>query len=169
MNKVILMGRVTRDPELKTTKSGLSVCRFSVAVDRPYQKKEKREVDFFTCTAWRKTAENIARFFPKGRMIAIEGSLQQRSWTDATGQKHSTVEVVVDRFYFTGEKATRAGSTTSPTSTAIPAAAPAKAPVATPSATSAADPFDDFYAQAGSQFGDDDFIITDGTDDDLPF
>ena len=84
LNKVILMGRLTRDPELRTTASDISVCTFTVAVDRRYQKSgENRQTDFINVVAWRTTAEFVNRYFSKGRMINVVGNLQTRTWDDA--------------------------------------------------------------------------------------
>ena len=103
-NRVILMGRITKDIELKTTPSGLSVTSFSIAVDRPSGKDKERATDFIDCVAWRQTADFISRFFSKGKAILIEGKLQTRSYTDKNGSAHKVVEVVVDQAAFTGEK-----------------------------------------------------------------
>ncbi|MCH5207720.1 MAG: single-stranded DNA-binding protein [Oscillospiraceae bacterium] len=106
MNRVIMMGRIVNDPELKTTPSGVSVCSFRIAVDRNFQKKgEERKSDFFNVTAWRGTAEFITRFFGKGRMIMIEGELQTSQYTDKNGNPATWYDIVVDNAYFTGEKA----------------------------------------------------------------
>lgn len=104
-NRVILMGRITKDIELKTTPSGLSVTSLRIAVDRRVQSKDGEKVtDFIDCVAWRQTAEFISRFFSKGKAILIEGKLQTRSYTDKNGTAHKVVEVVVDQAAFTGEK-----------------------------------------------------------------
>ena len=103
INRVVLMGRLTADPELKKNASDLSVVSFSVAVDRAYS-KDKQETDFINCVAWRQTAEFISRYFSKGRLIALEGRLQTRTWTDRDGNKRYTTEVLVDQVSFTGEK-----------------------------------------------------------------
>ena len=103
-NRVIIMGRITKDIELKTTPSGVSVTSFSIAVDRPGSKDKERATDFIDCVAWRQTAEFISRFFSKGKAILIEGKLQRRSYTDKNGVAHKVVEVVVDQAAFTGEK-----------------------------------------------------------------
>lgn len=103
-NRVVLMGRITKDIELKTTPSGLSVTSFSIAVDRPGGKDKERATDFIDCVAWRQTADFIARFFSKGKAILIEGKLQTRSYNDKNGTAHKVVEVVVDQAAFTGEK-----------------------------------------------------------------
>ena len=105
MNKVVLMGRFTKDPELKATASGVSVTSFTLAVDRAYTPAgQERIADFIPCVAWRQTAEFVSKHFYKGRMIALEGSLQSRSYEDKEGNKRTVYEVVADRVYFTGEK-----------------------------------------------------------------
>ena len=108
MNKVILIGRLTADPELRQTQSGVSSCRFTVAVDRRFADKNtgERQADFITCTAWRQTAEFVSRYFNKGKMIALEGSLrtgkyQDKNHSDVT---HYTTEVFVDNVEFVGGK-----------------------------------------------------------------
>lgn len=107
MNRVILMGRMVADPDLKTTPSGVSVSSFRLAVDRNYQPKEaeERQADFIPCVAWRKTAEFICRNFQKGQMIAVEGELQSRNYEDKEGTKRTAYEVIVGQAYFTGSKA----------------------------------------------------------------
>lgn len=108
MNKFIIMGRITRDLELKTTQSGVAVCQFCVAVDRNYQKKgEERKADFFNVVAWREKAEFVCKHFGKGRMILIEGEMQTRQYTDKNGNPATWYEVIVDNIYFTGEKSAR--------------------------------------------------------------
>lgn len=105
LNKVIIMGRLTKDPELKTTASDISVCSFTVAVDRRFQKNsEDRQADFIPVVAWRNTAEFVSRYFAKGRMINIVGSLQTRTWDDPEGKKHYVTEVVAEEVNFCGDK-----------------------------------------------------------------
>lgn len=105
MNKVIMMGRIVNDLELKTTPTGLSVCAFRIAVDRNYQKKgEERATDFFNVTAWRNTAEFVTKWFAKGRLILIEGELQTRQYTDKNGNPATWYEIIASNVYFTGEK-----------------------------------------------------------------
>lgn len=105
MNKVSLMGRLTATPELKQTQSGNSVVSFCVAVDRRFQGQDgKRETDFINCVAWRKTAEFIAKYFGKGRMIAISGAIQTRKYTDRDGKDRMATEVIADEVYFCGDK-----------------------------------------------------------------
>ena len=105
-NKVILGGRLTADPELKTTPSGVSVTSFTVAVNRRFQGKDSAEsqADFITVTAWRQTAEFVTRFFRKASSISIVGSIQTRTWTDQQGQKRYATEVVADEAYFVDAK-----------------------------------------------------------------
>ena len=104
-NKVILGGRIARDPELKTTQSGLSVTQFSIAVNRKSTKDQQApQADFINVTAWRNTAEFITKFFRKGSSICIVGSLQTRSFTDKTGSKREATEVVTDEAYFVDSK-----------------------------------------------------------------
>lgn len=105
MNKVIMMGRMVADAELKTTPSGVTACNFKIAVDRNYQKKgEERKADFFNCAAWRGTAEFISKWFPKGRLILVEGEMQTRQYTDKNGNPATWYEIQVENAYFTGDK-----------------------------------------------------------------
>ena len=105
MNSICLMGRLTVDPELKTTQSGVSVTGFTVAVDRAFRSKDQeRQTDFIPCTAWRGTAEFITRYFRKGQRIAIQGSLQSRSYTANDGSKRTAFDVVVDNAFFCESK-----------------------------------------------------------------
>lgn len=106
-NKVILGGRMTADPELKTTPSGIAVTTFTVAVNRRFGGKNEGEAqaDFFNVTAWRQTAEFITRYFRKASSICVMGSLQTRSWTDQNGQKRYATEIVADEAYFVDAKA----------------------------------------------------------------
>jgi single-strand DNA-binding protein len=104
INRVILMGRVTHDLELKQTPSGVSVLSFTVAIERKYSKQgEEKQTDFINCVAWRQQAEFIAKYFGKGRMIALEGNLRTRTYEDKNGSKHYVTEVYVDSVSFTGE------------------------------------------------------------------
>lgn len=107
MNKAILMGRLTRDPEMRQTPNGVSVARFSIAVNRRFAKEGQQSADFIECVAWRQTAEFLCRYFHKGSMIAVVGSIQSRSWDGPDGKKRYATEVVADEVYFTGEKASQ--------------------------------------------------------------
>ena len=99
-NKVILGGRLTADPELKTTPSGVSVTSFSIAVNKPPRNGEQQDPFFINCTAWRQTAEFITRYFRRASSICVVGSLQTRSWTDQQGQKRFATDIVADEVFF---------------------------------------------------------------------
>jgi single-strand DNA-binding protein len=104
-NRVILMGRLTRDPELRTTQSGIQMCRFSIAVDRQFAKQgEEKQADFFDVTVWRNTAEFVSKYFSKGRMIHLEGRLQNNNYTDQNGVKHYAMAIIADHVTFCGDK-----------------------------------------------------------------
>lgn len=105
INKVILGGRLTADPELKQTPSGVSVCQISLAVNRRFSKEgEEKQADFINCVAWRNTAEFISRYFRKGSSLCVVGQIQIRSWTDSNGQKRYATEVLVDEALFVDSK-----------------------------------------------------------------
>ncbi|MBR2743157.1 MAG: single-stranded DNA-binding protein [Clostridia bacterium] len=105
MNKVILMGRLTADPELRTTPTGVSVTTIRIAVNRRFARQgDPVTADFFDVVCWRQTAEFVSRYFTKGRQIAVVGSLQTRSWTDQNGGKRYATEVVADEVYFADSK-----------------------------------------------------------------
>lgn len=105
INSIIIMGRLTADPELRTTQSGLSVTSFTVAVDRRYAKQgEEKQTDFINCVAWRNTAEFVTRYFRKGQMIAVQGSLQMRNYEDSQGNKRTAYEILADSVSFCGSK-----------------------------------------------------------------
>ena len=104
-NKVILGGRLTADPELKHTQSGVANCRFTIAVDRSFTKQgEERQADFVDCVAWRQQAVFISNYFRRGSMIAIQGSIQTRNWEDKNGSKRKSTEIVVSQANFCGSK-----------------------------------------------------------------
>ena len=105
LNLIVLQGRLTADPELKTTPNGLSVTSFSIAVDRNYQNTSERQADFIPIVAWRQTAEFICRNFTKGKMIIIEGELQSRKYTDKNGNNRTVLEVIANNVQFAGDKA----------------------------------------------------------------
>lgn len=105
LNSTTLMGRLTYQPELKSTPNGVSVVHFQIACDRTYQKSgEERKADFIDITAWRQTAEFVARYFNKGDMIALTGSIQTENFTDQNGNKRKSVQVVADNVSFCGSK-----------------------------------------------------------------
>lgn len=151
LNKVILMGRLTADPEHKQTPNGVSVTSFSVAVERNFADKEgNRGADFINIVAWRATADFICKYFAKGRMIAIEGSIQTRNYEDKQGNKRTAFDVVADQVYFADSKSSndnqKAASTNFPT------------------------PKETFAEPAkGTSFSVGDFEEIDADDDELPF
>lgn len=103
LNKIILMGRLTRDPELRRTGSGTAVTSFSLAVDRDFKSQSgEKETDFIDIVAWRSTAEFVSKYFTKGRMAVVEGRLQIRDWKDKDGNNRRSAEVVADNVYFGG-------------------------------------------------------------------
>ena len=105
LNKIILMGRLTRDPELRRTGTGTAVTSFSLAVDRDFKSQSgEKETDFIDIVAWRSTAEFVSKYFTKGRMAVVEGRLQIRDWTDKDGGKLRSAEVVADNVYFGDSK-----------------------------------------------------------------
>ncbi len=111
LNTAIIMGRLTADPELRTTQSNLSVTSFTVAVDRNYKNGDERQTDFINCVAWRGTADFVSRYFQKGQMIAVQGSIQTRNYEDKKGNKRTAVEIVADNVSFCGEKKQENGGT----------------------------------------------------------
>jgi single-strand DNA-binding protein len=144
LNRAVLVGRLTADPELRTTPNGISVTTFRIAVDRPFTSKAgERQTDFITIVAWRSSAEFVCKYFQKGSAIGVDGSIQTREYTDRDGNKRTAFEVVADRLSFVERRSQSGGG--SPASMEHSAPAPAY--------------------QSGS---DDDFSIIDG-DDDLPF
>ena len=104
LNTITIMGRLTRDPELRRTGNGVAVASFTVAVDRDFANDGNKETDFVDCVAWRQTGEFVSKFFTKGKMIVVKGRLQIRSWTDKDGNKRKTAEVVADNCYFAESK-----------------------------------------------------------------
>lgn len=111
INMVALMGRLTFEPEVRTTPSGVSVMRFQIACDRSYQKSgQDRQADFIDCVAWRQTVEFISRYFHKGSMIAVEGTLQTSSYTDKNGNQRKRVEVLANNVSFCGSKSETSGA-----------------------------------------------------------
>ena len=106
LNRIILMGRLTRDPELRHTQTGTAVASFTLAVDRDFKDRStgERGTDFINVVAWRQTGEFVSRYFTKGRMAVVEGRLQMRDWTDKDGNKRTAAEVVADNVYFGDSK-----------------------------------------------------------------
>ena len=111
LNHIVVMGRLTRDPELRYTQSQTPVTSFSVAVDRDFAPKDggERQTDFIDCVAWRSTAEFVSKYFQKGSMAVVSGRLQMRDWTDRDGNKRRSAEIVADNVYFGESKRSREG------------------------------------------------------------
>ena len=116
LNKIVIMGRLTRDPEVRQTQTGTNVANFTLAVDRDLKNKQtgERETDFIDCVAWAQSADFISKYFSKGSMAVISGRLQIRSWTDAEGNKRRNAEVVTDNIYFGDSKSDSQPVTTAP-------------------------------------------------------
>lgn len=104
LNKCFLLGRMTKDPEIRRTNGGAAVTSFTLAVDRDFKTNGEKETDFIDVVAWRNTAEFVSKYFSKGRMAIVEGRLQIRDWTDKNGNKRRTAEVVADNVYFGDSK-----------------------------------------------------------------
>lgn len=106
LNECVIMGRLTADPELKSTQGGTSVCSFTLACDRDYKPKDatEKEVDWIDCVAWRHTAEFISKYFAKGRAMVAKGRLQTRTWEDQDGKKRKSTELVIEQAYFGDSK-----------------------------------------------------------------
>ena len=159
LNKLILMGRLTRDPELRRTESGTAVCSFSIAVDRDFKSKNgEKETDFIDIVSWRATAEFVSKYFQKGSLIAIDGSIQTRQYQDKNGNNRTAFEIVANNINFAGPKNSNAGGGANYQNHSAPAyqnAAPAR-----PAAVEAAPSY-----SAGNA---DDFAVIDDSDD-LPF
>jgi single-strand DNA-binding protein len=119
LNKIIVMGRLTRDPELRRTGNGTAVASFTLAVDRDFADKQsgEKETDFIDCVAWKQTGEFVSNYFSKGRMAVVSGRLQIRGWTDKDGNKRKTAEIVADNVYFGDSKSEQQSNTTTPTFT----------------------------------------------------
>lgn len=161
-NKVIMMGRIVNDLELRSTPSGASVLSFRIAVDRRFQTKgEERKSDFFNVVAWRNEAEFISRYFAKGRMILIEGELQTRTYQDKNGNTAYVTEIIVDRSTFTGERANGGQGSSSPYQS-YPGNAQSNPAPAHPAQTTNTAP-------TVSQGNNSDFTVDSGDDDDYPF
>lgn len=151
INKVILMGRLTRDPELRHTGTGTAVCSFSIAIDNGYG--ENRQTDFINCVAWNKTAEFVSNYFSKGKMIIVIGRISTRSWEGQDGKRNYATEVVASEVSFGESKRSQEGNGSASYSAPAPASAPQAAPA----------------PQVPQDLADDDFSPLLDTDDDLPF
>ena len=159
LNHIVIMGRLTRDPELRRTGSGIAVASFSVAVDRDFGGKDggEKKTDFIDCVAWRQTGEFISKYFTKGRMIVVDGRLEMRDWTDKEGNKRRSAEVIVNNAYFGDSKrdgdsgSSYGGNTYGGSSYSAPAPAPSYGGYSAPSAPAS------------------DFAMLDDDDAQLPF
>ena len=161
LNKAMIMGRLTKDPEIKYTQNNLAVCSFTVAVDRNYVPQGgQKQTDFITVVAWRKTAEFIGKYFAKGRMIVVCGSIQTRTWDGTDGRKNYATEIVADEVFFGEGK--RDGDTS-------PGAYyPAGPSQEAPGQFAQNESFGATMPQGSANSNDADFVPID-TDDDLPF
>ena len=150
LNHIVIMGRMVRDPELRSTQSGTSVCSFTLACDRDFKSKDggEKETDFIDCVAWRSTAEFVSKYFTKGRMMAVTGRLQIRDWVDKEKNKRRSAEILVSSVYFGDSKPKDDGS----------AGGKAKA-----------EKDDDFQLPEGFGTGGDGFADLADDDGDLPF
>ena len=159
LNHIVIMGRLTRDPELRRTGSGIAVANFTVAVDRDFADKQsgEKETDFFDCVAWRQTGEFVSKYFKKGSMVAISGRLQTRSWNDKDGNKRKAFEILAENAYF-GESKKESGQTGGGYS------APAY-----PEAEQALNRYGGQQGYAAPQFTQGDFAMLDDDDAQLPF
>ena len=155
LNHIVIMGRLTRDPELRRTGSGVAVASFSLAVDRDFGNREsgERETDFIDCVAWRQTGEFVSKYFQKGSMAVVSGRLQIRSWTDKEGNKRRTAEVVADNVYFGESKRSSEGGNSSYGGNTYSAPAPSYGEYSAPAASAPAS----------------DFAMLDDNDAQLPF
>ena len=116
LNVITIMGRLTRDPELRRTGNGVAVASFTLAVDRDFTGKDNEKVtDFIDCVAWRNTGEFVSKYFGKGRMACVQGSLQMREWTDKDGNKRRSAEVIASNVYFADSKSAAENGNSRPT------------------------------------------------------
>ena len=159
LNHIVIMGRLTRDPELRRTGTGIAVASFTVAVDRDFSGRDggEKETDFIDCVAWRQTGEFVSKYFTKGSMIVVSGRLQIRSWNDKDGTKRRTAEIVADNVYFGDSKRGNEGNAYGGNSFGSNAY----------SSAPAAPSFGGYPAPAGSPASD--FAMLDDDDAQLPF
>ena len=120
LNQITIMGRLTRDPELKITDSGISVCKWTLAVDRDYRNGDEKQADFFDCVAFRGTADFVHKYFDKGRMMVVSGQRYSRKWTDKNGANRVSWEVTAQNVYFGDSKTQAAPAPVEPQITEIP-------------------------------------------------
>lgn len=153
LNHITIMGRLTRDPELRRTGSGTAVTSFTLAVDRDFKSgnSNEKEVDFIDCVAWRQTGKFVSKYFPRGRMAVVSGRLQIRAWTDKDGNKRRTAEVVAENVYYGDSKSDNSGAN------------PASGDYSAPSNSAPA------YCPPGSSAPASDFMMLEDDDAQLPF
>ena len=134
LNHITIMGRLTRDPELRRTGTGTAVASFTVAVDRDFSGRDggERETDFIDCVAWRQTGEFVSKYFTKGSMIVVSGRLQIRNWNDKDGNKRRSAEVVADNVYFGESKRSNEGNSYDNNAYSAPSAGSYSAPASAP-------------------------------------
>ena len=167
LNHITIMGRLTRDPELRRTGSGIAVASFTLAVDRDFSPKDggERETDFIDCVAWRQTGEFVSKYFTKGRMAVVSGRLQIRGWTDKDGNKRRTAEVIADNVYFGDSKREGDGGSASYAGNSYGGNAYGSAPA--PAYGGAAPAYGGYSAPASAPASD--FAMLDDDDAQLPF
>lgn len=160
LNRITIMGRLTKDPELRRTNSGVAVTSFTVAVDHNFTDKQsgEKETDFIDCTCWRNTAEFVSRYFSRGRMIVVDGRLQIRNWTDKDGNKRRSAEVVADYCYFGDSNKTSEGN---------PSYQPQSFPQASQNPYAETEALIDKYKTQGAQQSE--FALLEDEDPSLPF
>ena len=168
LNHIVIMGRLTRDPELRRTGTGIAVASFSVAVDRDFGGRDggEKETDFIDCVAWRSTGEFVSKYFTKGSMIVVSGRLQVRSWTDKDGNKRRTAEVVADNVYF-GESKRSSDSGSAYSTPAAPGYGNYSVPAAPGYGAPAAPSYGSYPTPSGNPASD--FAMLDDDDAQLPF
>ena len=167
LNHITIMGRLTRDPELRRTGSGIAVASFTLAVDRDYSPRDggERETDFIDCVAWRQTGEFVSKYFTKGRMAVVSGRLQIRGWTDKDGNKRRTAEVIADNVYFGDSKREGDGGSASYAGNSYGGNAYGSAPA--PAYGGAAPAYGGYSAPASAPASD--FAMLEDDDAQLPF
>ena len=167
LNHITIMGRLTRDPELRRTGSGTAVASFTLAVDRDFAPRDggERETDFIDCVAWRQTGEFVSKYFTKGRMAVVSGRLQIRGWTDKDGNKRRTAEVIADNVYFGDSKREGDGGSASYAGNSYGGNAYGSAPA--PAYGGAAPAYGGYSAPASAPASD--FAMLDDDDAQLPF
>ena len=171
LNHITIMGRLTRDPELRRTGTGIAVASFTVAVDRDFSGRDggEKETDFIDCVAWRQTGEFVSKYFTKGRMAVVSGRLQVRGWTDKDGNKRRTAEIVADNVYFGDSKRENEGGNAYGGSYGGNAYGAAPAPAYGNPASSYGAPAPGYGGYSAPASNASDFAMLDDNDAQLPF